>query len=224
MTNDLLTRYGAALYGSGWREKGVAAMKRCLTAFAIAAILFTPLAARAADDVLMDQVRINAPIYALLLVCDLRAINAAAEHSAVLAKVKSDPEASALVGRLHRETQAAYIKARNAGKRIAFCKDFIAANSQYAKARVTVMAEGIKSNVNARVRAAVARDICGIGTAAKLSTKADKNEYASIRQSLQIEHKIAKEDAEMKGWSVADEIAAVTEQFCAAGWNIRGVT
>ena len=52
-------------------------------------------------------------------------------------------------------------------------------------------------------------------TTTKLS-KADKKEYEVIQRLLQIEHKIAKEDAEAKGWNVADEKAAVTEQFCAA--------
>ena len=110
-------------------------MKHRLVAFAIAANLFPMLAAQAADNALMDKVRINAPIYALLQVCDLRAINAAADNAGVLAGVKSNPEAQGLMRRLHRETQAAYIKARDAGNRLAFCRDFITANSQYAKAR-----------------------------------------------------------------------------------------
>ena len=54
-------------------------MKHRLVAFAIATSLFLPLAAQAADNALMDKVRINAPVYALLQVCDLRAINAAAD-------------------------------------------------------------------------------------------------------------------------------------------------
>ena len=33
------------------------------------------------------------------------------------------------------QVQTAYIKARDGGQRVAFCKDFIAANSQYGKAR-----------------------------------------------------------------------------------------
>ena len=39
---------------------------------------------------------------------------------------------------------------------------------------------------------------------------------ALIKQLLQIEHKLAKENAETNGWNVTDERAAVTEQFCAA--------
>lgn len=81
----------------------------------------------------MAKVRINAPIYALLSVCDLRAINAAAKHAGVIEAAKSDPKAEDLMTRLHRETQAAYMKARKAGDPLAFCRDFIAANSQYVR-------------------------------------------------------------------------------------------
>ena len=37
------------------------------------------------------------------------------------------------------------------------------------------------------------------------------NADALIKQLLQIEHKLAKENAETNGWNVADERAAVTE-------------
>jgi hypothetical protein len=33
---------------------------------------------------------------------------------------------------------------------------------------------------------------------------------------LQIEQKLAKENAETNGWNVTEETTAVTEQFCAA--------
>jgi hypothetical protein len=33
---------------------------------------------------------------------------------------------------------------------------------------------------------------------------------------LQVEHKLAKENAETNDWKVAEETTAVTEQFCAA--------
>ena len=112
-------------------------MKHRLVVFAIAASLFPMLAVQAADNALMAKVRINAPIYALLSVCDLRAINAAADHAGIIEAAKSDPKAQDLMSRLHRETQAAYMKARNAGVRLAFCRDFVAAHSQYAVARVT---------------------------------------------------------------------------------------
>jgi hypothetical protein len=36
---------------------------------------------------------------------------------------------------------------------------------------------------------------------------------------LQIEHKLAKENAEREGWNVTEETTAVTEQFCAAVKN-----
>ena len=123
----------------------------------------------------MDKVQINAPIYALLSVCDLRAINAAADNAGVLAGVKSNPEARDLMRRLYGEAQAAYIKARDAGARLAFCRDFVAANSQYAKARVTAVTGGYLSGVNARVRAAIGHDVCKQGDAVKLS-KADREE------------------------------------------------
>ena len=69
-------------------------------------------------------------------------------HATMLQAVKSDPNAKKLSFRLTYETQAAYIKARDTGQRLAFCKDFIAANSQYAKARVTAVVEGHMSDVS----------------------------------------------------------------------------
>jgi hypothetical protein len=68
--------------------------------------------------------------------------------------------------------------------------------------------------VSAGVRKAIAHSVCG-APPAKLS-KADWKSYALIKQKLQIEHKLAKEEAETNGWNVAEERAAVTEQFCAA--------
>ena len=190
-------------------------MKYRLVAFAIAASLFPMLAAQAADNALMAKVRINAPIYALLLVCDLRPINAAADNGSVLAGVKSGPAAQDLMRRLHGEAQAAYIKARDAGNRLAFCRDFIAANSQYAKARVTAVTEGYLSGVNARARTAIGHDVCKQGDAVKLS-KADREGYETMQRILRVEQKIAREDAQAKGWNVTEEVAAVTDQFCMA--------
>lgn len=132
----------------------------------------------------------------------------------MLEAVKSNPSANKLAYRLHYETQTAYIKARDGGHRISFCKDFIAANSQYAKARFTAEVEGHVSNVSTGVRKAIAHNVCG-RPAVKLS-KADWKSYAAIKQILQTEHKLTKENAETNGWEVAGERAAVTEQFCAA--------
>jgi hypothetical protein len=111
-------------------------------------------------------VRAYVPVYALASVCDLRAINdAASKYGSMLEEVKSDPEALKLLQRLHGETQAAYIKARGAGNRIGFCNDFIAANSQYAKARVTAVTEGYIRIFSERVQGAIAHDVCGAGNA-----------------------------------------------------------
>jgi hypothetical protein len=70
------------------------------------------------------------------------------------------------------------------------------------------------SHVSTSVQKAIAHNVCG-APPAKLS-KADWKSYALIKQKLQIEHNLAKEEAETNGWNVADERAAVTEQFCAA--------
>ena len=75
-------------------------------------------------------------VVSLAKVCDFRINDAASDdHRAVLEAVTNptrtptnSPTAS------DYETQTAYIKARDGGQRVAFCKDFIAANSQYAKA------------------------------------------------------------------------------------------
>ena len=108
-------------------------MKRCLAAFAIAASLFAPVAH--ANDALEAKVRAYVPVVSLAKVCDLRINDATSgDHRAILEAVKSDPNANKLAYRIHYETQTAYIKARDGGQRVAFCKDFIAANSQYAKA------------------------------------------------------------------------------------------
>jgi hypothetical protein len=189
-------------------------MKRCLAAFAIAASLFAPAAH--ANDALEAKVRAYVPLYAILNACDIK-INAAAsdDNRAMLEAVKSDPDAKKLLARLHSETQAAWRKARDAGNRLGFCKDFIAANSQNAKARVTAEAEGYLSGVNAPVRSAIGHDVCKQGDAVKLS-KGDRKGYETIQRKLQIQQKVAREFAQEQGWNVAEEVAAVTEQFCAA--------
>ena len=134
-------------------------MKRCLAAFAIAASLYAPVAR--ANDVLEAKVRAYAPVFSLAKVCDIRISEATAgDHRAMLEAVKSDPNADKLAYRLHYETQTAYIKARDGGQRVAFCKDFIAANSQYAKARVTAVAEGHMSDVSTSVQKAIAHNVC----------------------------------------------------------------
>ena len=196
-------------------------MKRCLAAFAVATSPFAPVAhamfapVAHANDALEAKVRAYVPVVSLAKVCDFR-INEATlgDHRAILEAVKSDPNANKLAYRLHYEMQTAYIKARDGGQRLAFCKDFIAANSQYAKARFTAVVEGLISDVSTSVRKAIAHNICG-APPAKLS-KADWKSYALIKQILQNEHKLAKENAEANEWNVADERAAVTEQFCAA--------
>jgi hypothetical protein len=100
------------------------------------------------------------------------------------------------------------------GQRVAFCKDFIAANSQYAKARFTAVVEDHMSDVSTSVQKAIAHNVCG-APPVKLS-KADWKPYALIKKMLQDEQKLAKENAETKGWNVTEETTAVTEQFCAA--------
>ena len=189
-------------------------MKRCLAAFAIATSLFAPVAH--ANDALEAKVRAYVPVVSLASMCDIRINDATSgDHQVMLEAVKSDPNAKKLVYRVHYEAQTAYIKARDGGQRLAFCKDFIAANSQYAKARVTAVVEGHMSEVNDHVRAAIAYNVCGANTPAKLS-KADWKPYALIKKMLQIEHKLARENAETNGWNVTEETTAVTEQFCAA--------
>ncbi len=189
-------------------------MKRRLAAFAIAASLFVPVTH--ANDALEAKVRAYVPVVSLAKVCDITINDAASDdHRAMLEAVKSDPNASKLAYRVHYETQTAYIKARDGGQRVAFCRDFIAANSQYAKARVTAVVEGHMSDVSTSVQKAIAYSVCGANTPAKLS-KADWKPYALIKKMLQIEQKLAKENAETNGWNVTEETAAVTEQFCAA--------
>ena len=188
-------------------------MKRCLATFAIATSLFAPVAQ--ANDALEAKVRAYVPVVSLAKVCDIKINDATSDdHRAMLQAVKSDPNADKLAFRLHYETQTAYIKARDGGKRVAFCKDFIAANSQYAKARFTAVVEGHMSDVSTSVRKAIAHNVCG-APPVKLS-KADWKPYALIKKMLQIEHKSAKENAETNGWNITEETKAVTEQFCAA--------
>ena len=124
----------------------VSPMKRCLAAFAITASLFAPVAR--ANDALEAKVRVYVPVVSLAKVCDIRINDATSgDHRAMLKAVKSDPNANKLAYRLHYETQTAYIKARDGGQRVAFCKDFIAARSQYGKARFTAVVEGRMSEV-----------------------------------------------------------------------------
>ncbi|WP_065753094.1 hypothetical protein [Bradyrhizobium paxllaeri] len=188
-------------------------MKRCLAAFAIAASLFAPVAH--ADDTLEAKMRAYVPVVSLAKVCDFRINDATlGEHRAMLEAVKSDPNANKLAYRLHYETQTAYIKARDGGQRVAFCRDFIADNSQYAKARFTAVVEGELGDVSTGVQKAIAHNVCG-APPARLS-RADWKSYASIKKMLQNEQKLAREKAETNGWNVTEETTAVTEQFCAA--------
>jgi hypothetical protein len=192
----------------------ISAMKRCLATFAIATSLFAPVAQ--ANDALEAKVRAYVPVVSLAKLCDIRINDAiSGDYRTMLEAVKSDPNADKLAYRLNYETQTAYIKARDGGQRLAFCKDFIAANSQYAKARFTAVVEGHMSDVSTSVQKAIAHNVCGANTAVKLS-KADWKPYALIKKMLQNEQKLAKENAETNGWNVADETTAVTEQFCAA--------
>ena len=70
------------------------------------------------------------------------------------------------------------------------------------------------SEVSTSVQKAIAHNVCG-APPVKLS-KADWKPYALTKKMLQTEQKLAEENAETNGWNVADERAAVTEQFCAA--------
>ena len=185
-------------------------MKRCLAAFAIAASLFAPVAHAEA------KLRSYVPVFSLAKVCDITINDATSgDHRAMLEAVKSDRNADKLAYHLHYETQTAYIKARDGGQRVAFCKDFIAANSQYAKARVTAVVEDHMSHVSTSVQKAITHNVCGANTPTKLS-KADWKPYALIKKMLQIELNLAKENVEREGWNVTEETTAVTEQFCAA--------
>ena len=189
-------------------------LKCCPAAFAIATSLFAPLAH--ANDALEAKERAYVPVVSLAKVCDIRINDSTlSDHRAMLEAMKSDPNANKLAYRLHYETQTAYIKARDGGQRAAFCKDFIAANSQYAKARFTAVVEDHMSDVSTSVQKAIAYNVCGASPPAKLS-KADWKPYALLKKMLQVEQKLAKENAETNGWNVAEETTAVTEQFCAA--------
>jgi hypothetical protein len=201
----------AACYSVIW---SMSPMKCCLAAFAIAASLFASLAH--ANDDSEAKMRAYVPVVSLAKLCDIRINDATlGDHRAMLEAVKSDPKANQLAYRLHYETQTAYIKARDGGQRIAFCKDFIAANSQYGKARFTAEVEDHISDVSTRVQKAIAYNVCGASPPAKLS-KADWKPYALIKKMLQIEHKSAEENAETNGWNVTEETKAVTQRFCAA--------
>ena len=188
-------------------------MKRGLATRAIAASLFAPAAQ--ANDALEAKVRAYVPVVSLAKVCDIRINDATSgDHRAMLEVVKSDPSANKLAYRLHFETQTSYIKARDRGQRAAFCKDFIAANSQYAKARFTAVVEDHMGDVSTSVQKAIAHNVCG-APPAKLS-RADWKPYALIKKMIQTEQNSAKENAETNGWNVTEETTAVTEQFCAA--------
>ena len=188
-------------------------MERCRAAFAIAPSLF--VATAQANDALETKVRAYVPVVSLAKFCDIKINDAIlGEHPAMLQAVKSDPNADKLAYRLHYEAQTAYIKARDAGRRLAFCKDFIAANSQYGKARFTAVVEGHMSDVSTSVQKAIAHNVCG-APPVELSN-ADWKPYAQIKKMLQTEHKLAKENAETNGWNVTGETTAVTDQFCAA--------
>jgi hypothetical protein len=192
----------------------VSLMKRCLATFVIAASLFAPVAH--ANDALEAKLRAYVPVFSLAKVCDITINDATSDdHRAMLQAVKSDANADKLAYRLYYETMTAYIKARDGGQRVAFCKDFIAANSRYAKARFTAEVEDHMSEVSTSVQKAIAYNVCGANTTAKLS-KADWKPYALTKKMLQIELKLAKENAEREGWNVTEETTAVTEQFCAA--------
>ena len=71
------------------------------------------------------------------------------------------------------------------------------------------------SHLSTSVQKAIAYNVCGANTSAKLS-KAEWEPYAFTKKMLEIEHKLAKENAETNGWNVTEETTAVTEQFCAA--------
>ena len=188
-------------------------MKRRPAALAIASSLLMPAAH--ADDALEARTRAYVPVVSLAKVCDIKINDATLDdHRATLAAVKSDAAANKLAFRVHYETQTAYIKARDGGQRTAFCRDFIAANSQYARARFTAVVEAQLSDVSTSVQRAIAHSVCG-APPVKL-TKADWKPYALIRKMLQAEQKVARENAELNGWNVADETTAITDQFCAA--------
>ena len=191
-------------------------MKRCFAAFVLATSVFARVAH--ANDALEAKVRAYVPVVSLAKVCDIRINNATSgDHRTMLEAVKSDPNADKLAYRLHFETQTAYIKVRDVGQRVAFCKDFVAANSQYGKARFTAEVEDQMSEVSTGVQKAIAHNVCG-APPAKLS-KADWKPYALIKKMLQIEQKLVRANAETNGWNVTEETTAVTEQFCAA---VRG--
>jgi hypothetical protein len=67
-------------------------MKRCLVAFAIATILFAPVAH--ANDALEAKVRAYVPVVSLAKVCDIRINDTTlGDHRVMLEAVKSDPNA-----------------------------------------------------------------------------------------------------------------------------------
>lgn len=137
---------------------GMSPIKRCPAPFAIATSLFAPVAH--ANDALEAKVRPYVPVVSLAKVIRINDA-ASGEHRAMLEAVKSDPNASKLAYRVHYETQTAYIKARDGGQRVVFCKDFIAANSQDAKARFTAVVEDHMSDVSTSAQKAITHNLCG---------------------------------------------------------------
>ena len=138
-------------------------MKRCLAAFAIAASQFAPVAH--ANDALEAEVRTYVPVVSLAKVCYIRINDAASgDHRAMLEAVKSDPIATTRRPPSLRNADGLHQGPRRRS-RVAFCKDFIAANSQYAKARFTAVVEGHISQVSTGVQKAIAQDVCGASPA-----------------------------------------------------------
>ena len=182
-----------------------------LAAFAISASLFAPVAHT--NDAWEAKVRAYVPVVSLAKVCDIRINDATSgDHRTMLEAVKSDPNANKLAYRLHFETQTAYIKARDGGQRVAFCKDFIAANSQYAKVRFTAVVEGHMSDVSTSVQKAIAHNVWVPPRQAvqgRLETvrayQRDAADRAKVGQGKRRDERLERQE----------ETTAVTGQFCA---------
>ena len=168
---------------------------------------------RARQRRLEAKVRAYVPVVSLAKICDVRISDAASgEHRAMLEAVKSDPNANKLAYRALRNADG--LHQGDGGQRVAFCKDFIAANSRYAKARFTAVVEDHMSDVSTSVQEAIAHNVCG--TPPVRLSKADWKPYALIKKMLRNEQNLVRENAETNGWNVTEETTAVTEQFCAA--------
>jgi hypothetical protein len=146
-----------------------------------------------------DYVRTYSPIYAVASPCSLTVIGDKGDSSS---RIKSDPEASQLLGKVWRETQADYIKARDAGARRAWCRVFVANNSDHVKFKSTI-AELMTLGANTKVQAAVAHEVCELNDPVKLS-KADKKSFDDIKKQWKYEFEGAKEAAIGKKMDVAD--------------------